>query len=647
MYLMTSYDRTSEGASRCVFRTFHIPRLFPSAASTEMGDRNMTKASGQNPLPGRSIGDHGIIGNLETAALVARDGAIDFLCWPRFDSPTIFAALLDPEKGGAFEIEPQLADAKTYQLYLPGTNVLMTRFLSEAGSVEITDLMPHPEAKGAARCCLIRSVRAIRGHIAFKVTCRPRFDYARETPKIAKTKHGVSFDGKEVQLRLDASVPLKRGKGQASADFTLKPGERAWFILANADEKPIGADEIDSSTDHTIAAWRDWAKRCNYTGRWREQVIRSALTLKLLTSQEYGSIAAAVTFGLPEATGAGRNWDYRATWIRDASFTVYAFMRLGHVEEAQRFNRWMGGRIEADGAETPLRIMYRLDGGETADETTLDHLAGYGGARPVRIGNAAHKQQQLDVFGEALDSVYLANKYGAAIPHFAWGYIRTMIDHVRRSWRNPDAGIWEIRDEPREFLHSRLMCWVALDRAIRLADKRSLPAPILRWKHDRDRIAEDIWTNFRHPEKGHFVQAKGSRNTDAALLMMPLVRFVSATDPVWLATLDAIRDELSDDGMIYRYRNADGLEGGEGAFTACSFWYVECLARAGRLDEAILGMEKALRYANPLGLFSEELDRRGQQLGNFPQGLTHLALISAAYFLDRRLDNPDGGLWQP
>jgi GH15 family glucan-1,4-alpha-glucosidase len=342
----------------------------------------------------------------------------------------------------------------------------------------------------------------------------------------------------------------------------------------------------------------------------------------------------------PEASGAGRNWDYRATWLRDASFTIYAFMRLGYVEEAERFRRWVNNRA-SNAIGGALRIMYALNGDETLDEVDLDHLAGYGGAQPVRIGNA-----ELDVYGELMDSIYLANKYGSAVSHEDWRSISRSIDSVCAHWRKKDSGIWEMRGAEQHFLHSRLMCWVAIDRAMRLAIKRSLPAPLRKWHDARDLVAGDIWANFRHPKHGYFVQTKGGDQLDASLLMMPLVRFVSATDPIWLKTLDAIGEFLCDDGMIYRYRNDDGLEGGEGAFTS-TFWYVECLARAGRLDEARLAMSQGMSRANHLGLFSEELDKSGRQLGNFPQALTHLAFISAAHFLNRRLDQPSGGEWQP
>jgi GH15 family glucan-1,4-alpha-glucosidase len=598
----------------------------------------------------RSIGDHGIIGDMETAALVARDGAIDYLCWPALDSPTIFADLLDSGKGGAFTIEPELDQPRNLQLYVPDTNVLVTRWMAEEGSAEVVDLMPHPDARAgveqSARC-LIRRVTATRGAVSFTVRCDPRFDYGRETPEVTAIENGVSFEGQDLTLRLFGSVPLDPKSGGASARFTLAEGESCWFVLG--DETLACPDDamVTAGIGATTQAWRTWLARSTYKGRWREQVLRSALALKLLTSARHGSIAAAATFSLPEATGSGRNWDYRASWIRDASFTVYAFMRLGFIEEAERFRQWVGGRVIAADQENPIRIMYALDGSEAADESELPHLAGYAGSQPVRIGNAAHAQSQLDIFGELLDSIYLSNKYGAAISHDGWHHVRGLVDYVIGHWQEPDAGIWEMRSQPRHFLHSRVMCWVALDRAIRLARKRSLPAPLVAWAETRDAIVDDIWNNFRHPEHGYFVQERGGTELDAALLMMPLVRFVSSTDPVWLKTLDAIGEQLRDDGLVYRYRDADGLEGGEGAFTTCTFWYVECLARAGRLEEARMMLAQGVGYANSLGLFSEELDARGLPLGNFPQGLTHLAFISAAYFLDRCLDPAFRPSWQP
>lgn len=602
--------------------------------------------------PLRTIGDHGIIGDLETVALVARDSTIDYMCWPSLDSPTIFADLLDPGRGGAFGIEPHLRRPRHLQLYVPDTNILVTRWLGEDGSAEVVDLMPQPEARrrsGHFARSLIRRLTATSGTVTFTVRCSPRFDYARDMPQVSPVDGGVCFSGDELSLCLFASVPLDLAgqDGSASARFTLSRGESAWFVLGDPSAPCPDGAAILAQIEATTQAWQAWHAMSTYKGRWREQVLRSALTLKLLTSARYGSIAAAATFSLPEAKGSERNWDYRATWIRDASFTVYAFLRLGFIEEAEHYNRWVGQRVVSSSREDPLHIMYALDGRATADETELARLAGYANSRPVRIGNAAHRQTQLDIFGELLDSVYLSNKYGASISHEGWRHIRSIVDHVIEHWREPDAGIWEMRSEPRHFLHSRVMCWVALDRAIRLARKRSLPAPLVAWAEARDAIVEDVWANFRHPEHGYFVQDRGGRDLDAALLMMPLVRFVSSTDPVWLKTLDAIGKELAEDGRVYRYRVDDGLGGDEGAFTTCTFWYAECLARAGRIDDAQMHMAKGLAYANPLGLFAEELDARGAPLGNFPQALSHLAFISAAHFLDRRLDPAHRSTWQP
>lgn len=600
--------------------------------------------------PLRTIGDHGIVGDLETVALIARDGTVDYLCWPTLDSPTIFADLLHPDRGGAFEIRPELDHPRHLQLYIPDTNVLVTRWMGQNGSAEVVDLMPQPDARhqsGHEARSLIRRLTVTSGTVRFTIRCMPRLDYAREVPEVAAIEGGVRFSGQQLSLNLYASVPLDRERGGAQAHVTLSKGESVWFVLGD-DTLPRPDDAaIQAQIEATTHSWRSWHRQSTYKGRWREQVLRSALTLKLLTSARHGSIAAAATFSLPEARGAERNWDYRATWIRDASFTVYAFMRLGFTEEAEHYNRWVGQRVMASERDDPLRIMYALDGSTIAEEQELPHFDGYADSRPVRIGNAAHRQTQLDIFGELLDSVYLSNKYGAAIPHEGWQHVCGIVDYVIEHWQEADAGIWEMRSEPRHFLHSRVMCWVALDRAIRLAKKRSLPAPLVEWSQARDAIVADVWANFRHPEHGYFVQERGGRDLDAALLMMPLIRFVSSTDPVWLRTLDAIGEQLCDDGLVYRYRVDDGLQGDEGAFTTCTFWYAECLARAGRLDAARLHLAKGLAYANHLGLFAEEVDVLGLPLGNFPQALTHLAFISAAFFLDRRLDPAHRPIWQP
>lgn len=596
--------------------------------------------------PDCRIEDHALIGDMATAALVARDGAIDFLCWPRFDSPSVFARLLDLEKGGHFSIRPELEGARTMQVYLPDTNVVLTRWLSDEGSAEVVDFMRPEDGEDGGGPQLLRRVEATRGDVTVVAQCRPRFDYARATPSVETVPGGVAFRAGDAALRLSASVDLAPEIGGATARFILRKGERAWFVLDGGEREPMAPEACQRAMDDAVAWWRRWAAQSNYVGRWRETVIRSALALKLMTSRDHGSIVAAPTFGLPEAIGHGRNWDYRATWVRDASFTVYAFMRLGFRSEAMAFMQWVAKRVQTCG-DGVLDLMYRLDGSTELEETELHHLAGYAGSRPVRIGNGAAGQTQLDIYGELLDAVYLNDKYGQAMPFDGWARVRRVVDHVCEVWNTPDAGIWEMRSEPRHFLHSRLMCWVAVDRALRLALKRSLPAPTARWMEVRDAIHADIWENFYDGKRGRFVQSlEGDGALDGALLLMPLVRFVSATDPKWLATLDAIGHELADDGLVYRYLGDDGLEGREGACTACSFWHVECLARAGRLDEARTQFEKLLAYGNHVGLFAEEIDRTGFHLGNFPQALTHLALISAAYFLDRELSG-QRSTWRP
>jgi len=385
-----------------------------------------------------------------------------------------------------------------------------------------------------------------------------------------------------------------------------------------------------------------WIGRSRYRGRWREIVDRSALTLKLLTSAPHGSIVAAPTFGLPEELGGVRNWDYRYTWIRDASFTIYALMRLGYTDEAGAFMRWIEARCSELNPDGSLQLMYGIDGRHNLPEQELPHLEGYMKSSPVRIGNGAAGQLQLDIYGELMDSVYLHNKHGEPISYDFWENLVRLIDWVAKHWQQPDEGIWEVRGGQQEFLYSRVMCWVALDRGIRLAQKRSFPAPLDRWHQVRDQIYHDIYKNFWDRDRQAFVQHKGSKHLDASCLLMPLVKFISPSDPRWIKTLDAIGRTLVEDSLVYRYNPehgaSDGLDGGEGTFSMCSFWYVECLARSGDLEKARFYFEKALGYANHLGLFAEEIGPLGTQLGNFPQAFTHLALISAAYDLERRLD---------
>jgi GH15 family glucan-1,4-alpha-glucosidase len=598
------------------------------------------------PDPPQTIENHAIIGDLNTVALVALDGSIDFMCFPRFDSPSVFASLLDEERGGHFSISPKLDHARRKQLYLPDSNILLTRFLSADGVAEISDFMPV-ENSGRSHN-LVRRVKSVRGEIHVRMECAPRFNYARSRHRVEGSGREIVFasEGEDrCALRLHSSVALTIENGDAFASFTLRPDESAAFVLEDARESNgCNAERyVAESFKETLNYWRSWIGHCRYEGRWREMVNRSALTLKLLVCQPCGSLIAAPTFGLPEVIGGVRNWDYRYTWIRDASFTIYALMRLGYTEEAAAFNNWIERRCAELNPDGSLQIMYGLDGRHELPEETLPHLRGYRDSRPVRIGNAAWNQLQLDIHGELMDSVYLYDKWGAPISHDLWQNLTRLIDWVCKNWQRPDEGIWETRGGRQEFLYSRLMCWVAIDRGVRLARKRSFPAPLEFWVKTRDTIYHEVFTEFWDAKKKTFVQHKGSTIVDAACLLMPLVKFISPTDERWLSTLKAIERELVEDSLVHRYRAGeaapDGLPGTEGTFSMCTFWYAECLARAGDAPQARFIFEKMLGYANHVGLFAEELGPEGEHLGNFPQAFTHLGLVSAAYAIDRALED--------
>jgi GH15 family glucan-1,4-alpha-glucosidase len=592
------------------------------------------------------IENHAIVGDLNTIALVALNGAIDFMCFPRFDSPSIFASLLDPERGGEFRISPELNGAKRKQLYLPDSNILLTRFLAEDGVLEISDFMPVGEVAPVHN--LVRRVKSVRGEIRIRMTCAPRFNYARSCHRYEHKGNQVFFSSEgedRTSIRLCSSIPLEMSNGDAVASFSLKPDESAYFVLGDAHvETPCLAERyVPETFKSTLNYWRGWISHCRYQGRWRQMVNRSALTLKLLVSHPHGSLVAAPTFGLPELIGGERNWDYRYTWIRDASFTIYALLRLGYTDEATAFNRWIEHRCAELNPDGSLQIMYGIDGRHTLDEHILPNFRGYLHSAPVRIGNGAYKQLQLDIHGELMDSVYLYNKWSDPISHDLWENLVRLIEWVCANWERPDEGIWEVRGGMKEFLNSRVMCWVAIDRGIRLALKRSFPAPLPKWIQARDRIYQDVFSNFWDSQKRAFVQYKGSTTLDAASLLMPLVKFIAPKDPRWLSTLRQINKELVEDSMVHRYRVGeaapDGLPGKEGTFSVCTFWLAECLAKAGDPLRARFIFEKMLGYANHVGLYSEELGAQGEHLGNFPQAFTHLGLISAAHALDKALED--------
>jgi GH15 family glucan-1,4-alpha-glucosidase len=594
------------------------------------------------------IENYGVIGDLNTVALVGLNGSIDFMCFPDFDSPSIFAALLDHEKGGRFHIQPSLPEMKCKQLYLPDTNVLLTRFLSAEGVGEITDFMPVEELYSGKE--LIRRVTTVRGNVSYQLLCQPRFNYARSSHRVEqRSDREVLFTGGDddaTALRLISSVPLMISGVDVTAIFELGAGETADFLLEHVSidhsDKPDFKSFITESLFRTVNYWKDWVAQCGYQGRWMEVVNRSALVLKLLTSYRYGSIVAAPTFGLPESIGFKRNWDYRYTWIRDASFTVYALLRLGYSREAGSFMEWVEKRCSDIREHSQIGIMYSIDGDRQLEEKELDHLEGYRQSKPVRIGNNAYGQLQLDIYGELMDSVYLYNKHAEPISYDFWKDLEGQINWLSENWNQPDEGIWEVRGGKQHFLYSRLMCWVALDRAIRLAEARSFPLNGT-WKVQRDLIHQNIYSDFWDDQKQAFMQYPGAQTVDASTLLMPLVRFISPRDPRWLSTLKRIETELVSDSLVYRYRPAlaapDGFVSHEGTFSMCTFWYVECLSRAGQLDKARFYFEKMLGYANHLGLYSEQLGFQGEHLGNFPQAFTHLGLISAAYNLDAQLND--------
>jgi GH15 family glucan-1,4-alpha-glucosidase len=609
------------------------------------------------------IGEHGLIGDLQTCALVTSDGTVDFFCCPRFDSPSVFAALLDHDGGGYFSIKPAGDGYVTKQLYFPNTAMLITRFMTKDGVGEVLDFMPVIEGEPTDRHRLVRHLRVARGTMRFELEIQPRFNYGRSGHRIEKSGDGAIFRGDDgMHLTLHPAGRREAGTSAAMveqagdglrATFEMREGDSGrGLVLESMGGEPrlMTPEELDQMADDTAAYWKAWLGRSTYQGRWREMVNRSAMTLKLLTYEPTGAPIAAATFGLPEQAGGERNWDYRFTWIRDGSLTMHALAGLGYLPEAGRFSLWMRNRVaeHAGDASGPLKIMYRVDGTSDLVEETLDHFEGWQNSRPVRIGNGAADQLQLDIYGEAMDAIYNASESGLPIAHRGWQELSRIIDWVADNWDQPDEGIWETRGGRRDFTYGRFQCWVALDRALRMAERTGRPANLAKWATARDALYNQIMERGWNPKVGAFTQFYGTDVVDSSLLLMPLEGFVTAQDPMWLSTLRAIDKQLVSDSLVYRYNPAaspDGLHGDEGTFSLCTFLYVDALARSGRLDEAVLTFEKMQTYGNHLGLFSEEIGPTGEQLGNFPQAFTHLSLINAAITLnaelDRRAEHPE------
>ncbi|MFF2053404.1 glycoside hydrolase family 15 protein [Leifsonia sp. NPDC058194] len=602
------------------------------------------------------IADHGLIGDLQTSALVSTDGTIDWFCSPRFDSPSIFGSLLDRERGGHFSARPRVDAFDVRQLYFPDTAILVTRFLTEAGVGELVDFMPTTSGGPHESHRLVRLVRCVRGAIEFDIEISPRFDYGRAPHRLTLTDDGAIFDAGTTALTMSlirdpGDERLARAEqtehGDVRATIPLVQGQVRGVVLetgTGATPHAVGTADARRMFDDTARFWQDWISQSGYTGRWREELHRSAITLKLMTYAPTGGLVAAPTAGLPEQIGGERNWDYRYTWVRDASFSVSTLIRLGFRDEAVAFGVWLRDRVDEqqDSPTGPLNIMYRIDGDPHLSEEVVEGWEGYRGSAPVRVGNGAAGQLQLDIYGEALDAIYHADLAGIEIGQQGWLAICRMLDWLVDNWDQPEEGIWETRGGRKDFTYGRLMCWVAFDRAIRLAARLGRPAAVERWTAERDAIYEQIMERGWNSERRAFVQQYGEPILDASLLKMVQVGFIAPHDPLWQDTMAAIRSDLVSDSLVYRYDPAaspDGLRGSEGTFSLCTFLYVDALARAGRLDEARLTFEQMLTYANHLGLFAEEIAPTGEQLGNFPQAFTHLALIDAAMALDERLDD--------
>jgi len=601
------------------------------------------------------IEDYGIVGNMRTVALIGKHGSVDWYCMPHFDSPSVFGAILDDRRGGRFQIAPEQDGVTSKQLYWPETNVLITRFLSADGVGEIQDFMPvgAGDVVRPSIGWLIRRVRVVRGTVRFQMTCQPAFDYGRATHETTLETWGARFASQAMGLALVTRAKLERDGDGVGARFTLTDGETITFVLRDTtggDMGPLSDDLTEVLFQQTVAYWNRWLSACTYHGRWREIVHRSALVLKLLTFEPTGAIVAAPTCSLPEHLGGSRNWDYRYTWLRDAAFTIYGLLRIGFTEEATGFMRWLSARAKEADRREGLQILYAIDGQQDLREFTLDHWEGYRQSGPVRVGNNAHQQLQLDTYGELLDSIYLYNKHVTPISYDTWQHLIDLLDYVCEHWADPDEGIWEVRSGRHHFVSSKLMCWVAVDRGLRLAMQRSFPGDRLKWLKIRDDIYNSIMTRGWNEQRQTFVQIFDESTLDASTLLMPLVFFLAPTDPRMISTLDAIRKPISQgglvsDSLVFRYdfeHVADGVGGQEGTFNICTFWLVEAMTRASRarpeyLVEARLIFERMLGYANHLGLFSEQTGPRSEALGNFPQAFTHLSLISAAFNLDRTL----------
>ncbi|MFL6529525.1 MAG: glycoside hydrolase family 15 protein, partial [Chthoniobacterales bacterium] len=582
------------------------------------------------------IEDYAFLSDTQTGALVSREGSIDWLCFPRFDSASCFAALLGDASNGRWLLQPKAKIHKIERRYRGDTLILETEFQTHSGLVRLIDFMP-PRGTNPD---IVRIVEGVRGRVRMQMEMTIRFDYGQVVPWVRKAHGGLEAIGGPDALILHTAVKT-RGKDLTTvAEFTVSKGERVPFVLTwfESHEAPPREIHPEHALRETESYWRDWTKRCDETGEWHEPMMRSLITLKGLTYAPTGGIVAALTTSLPEEIGGVRNWDYRFCWVRDATFTLFALMGAGYLDEARAWREWLLRAVA--GSPPQMQIMYGVRGERRLEEFEIPWLSGYEDSKPVRIGNAASKQRQLDVYGELMDSLYHAQCAGIESDEADWRLQIALMDFLESAWEEPDEGIWEVRGGRKHFTHSKMMAWVAFDRAVRLAEetKRTADGEVSRWRKIRDRIHRQVCRRGYKKRVKAFTQYYGSEELDASILMMPLVGFLPATDERVRNTIEAVERELMQDGFVLRYRaeetRTDGLPGGEGAFLPCSFWFADCLHLIGRTDEARQMFERLLSLRNDLGLYSEEYDpRTKRQLGNFPQAFTHVAMINTAQIL--------------
>lgn len=592
----------------------------------------------------KKIEDYGIIGNLDTCALVSNEGSIDWCCFPHIESPSVFASILDLEKGGRFSVSPAAVFESSHR-YIEGTNILETEFIVDGSKATLTDFMPlkgWDRDNDISHQAIYRKVRVDKGRIEFEIEFSPAFDYARSNTELIMEKGGIKAIAGDEAIILNTVIPLEIEEKKAIGRFALKAGEEAWLVLLYGHTAPLDVNACQTLLRRTTDFWLEWShsceiEKCFFEGPWHDLVIRSGLVLKLLTHHQTGAVSAAPTASLPEEIGGERNWDYRYNWIRDASFTVQALFNLGHISEAIMHLDWFLSICTGEKEPANIRIMYGLHGEVSRGEEILHHLSGYLRSKPVRIGNDAVNQVQHDIYGELIRAIYDVIRYKKEVPENVWSFVKRIVEHVVSVWETEDAGIWEIRGERKHYVYSKLMCWIALDRAIKIADYLGVDDVIERWKAEKDKIKETVIDRGFDDGLNSFVQSFGSKNLDSTNLLIPLLEFLPADDPMVKGTIDATLKYLAtDDGFVYRYNGDDGLKGKEGAFILCSFWLVDALALSGRIEEAEEIFLKVIKHTGSLGLLAEEIDPDSKaHLGNYPQAFSHIGLINSAIYLGR------------